>query len=433
MTVALVISGGQAALLIVVGVIALGAAAFLSATDTSLGRISSAYAADLLEDGRRGAGALVQAVDWRKRFRPTLISARALLQSLGFVSLAVAAVALVSPWRMPWWLVWMGTLVGIGAVQLALSLFSLTMLRGDRFVSVALLGAPAVVGLQKLWERIPGVTPVADSADEYQPRLQVADEIREIVDEVTEGHPESALAEEDRKILRSVFELGQTRIGEVMVPRSLMVTVDGDSTVEEAMETCVHSGFSRIPVIGQTLDDIQGVVYLKDLAKTALEVANSQGKPVRDLVRKAAFVPEMKLAGAELREMQSSNTHLALVVDEYGGIAGLVTIEDILEELVGEMVDEHDKSVSAPVEQKPGLWLVPSSFSVDDLAEILNIKIGQDEVYSVGGLLTKALHELPSPGDTAVVEGLRLTAGQNVGRRGRVLDVLVSVVDEKDE
>ena len=146
---------------------------------------------------------------------------------------------------------------------------------------------------------------------------------------------------------------------------------------------------------------------------------------VRDIARAAAFVPEMKLADDELRVMQANNTHLALVVDEYGGIAGLVTAEDILEELVGELTDEHDVDVGSPEEVEPGVWLIPSSYPIDDLEELLDVEFDEDDLYSAGGLLTKAIGRVPLPGDSAEVNGVLIEAGEQTGRRKRVLSVYV--------
>ena len=166
----------------------------------------------------------------------------------------------------------------------------------------------------------------------------------------------------------------------------------------------------------------------KKMKTSSLEVlkqADALDIEVRDIARAAAFVPEMKLADDELRVMQANNTHLALVVDEYGGIAGLVTAEDILEELVGELTDEHDVDVGSPEEVEPGVWLIPSSYPIDDLEELLDVEFDEDDLYSAGGLLTKAIGRVPLPGDSAEVNGVLIEAGEQTGRRKRVLSVYV--------
>lgn len=428
-------TSGPAVALGLIGLFSIFLAAWVNTVDIALSRMSLAYAEDLQEEGRRGADHLLKAVAYRKRSANNLLAARAFFQTIGFVSLTVLVSSLFASVGWPWWGVLLGSLAGVGLVQLIAVTISLRLLSGSRYVGVALFGAPLASRLlsfsgfffpfsESLRTRL-----AKRSKQETERRLVVADDLREMIDEVSEGRGADVLEDEDRKILQSVFELGLTRVGELMVPRNEMVTIRSQESLEAALEVFVRSGFSRIPVVGKNLDDIQGVLYLKDVIRREIEPHVGKEPTAKDLARPAAFVPEMKLADDELRVMQATNNHLALVVDEYGGIAGLLTIEDILEELVGELIDEHDKYAAVPEEVAPGVWRVPTSFPIDDLAELLDMRIEEDEVYSAGGLLTKALGKVLIPGSRAIVGGVDLEADSSVGRRRRVVSVFAKRVN----
>jgi CBS domain containing-hemolysin-like protein len=246
-------------------------------------------------------------------------------------------------------------------------------------------------------------------------------ELRELVDLAEQR---GVVEHGERNMIHSVFELGDTIAREVMVPRTDVVWIEHGKTVRQALALALRSGFSRIPVIGENVDDVVGVVYLKDLAGRAQD-PNGRTTRVEDAMRPALFVPESKPVDELLREMQTRRTHIAVVIDEYGGTAGLVTIEDILEEIVGEIADEYD------VEQPPVEWLddstarVTARMPVDDLAELFGVTLPEGEVETVGGLLATELGRVPIPGAVAAVGGLRLTAESAGGRRNRIDTVLV--------
>ena len=402
--------------LAIFGVFALFLGAWFAAVDTAISRMTIAYAEDLVEQQRKGSHTLRQAVRERREVGSSLASARVLSTTVGIVSLTFVLINEFWDLDWKWWLTLAVTLAIVAAVQLVALGFSTQLNAGSRYVKVALVGSKSALGILTRRDHV-DVVPEA--------RLAMVDELRELLDEVSEDGEPAPLEEVDRKILRSVFELGQTRVGELMVPRAEMVTIRGDEDAHAAYELFVTSGFSRMPVIGKTLDDVQGVLYMKDLARRSLKGPDALDIEVRDIARAAAFVPEMKLADDELRVMQANNTHLALVVDEYGGIAGLVTAEDILEELVGELTDEHDVDVGSPEEVEPGVWLIPSSYPIDDLEELLDVEFDEDDLYSAGGLLTKAIGRVPLPGDSAEVNGVLIEAGEQTGRRKRVLSVYV--------
>jgi CBS domain containing-hemolysin-like protein len=205
-----------------------------------------------------------------------------------------------------------------------------------------------------------------------------------------------------------------------------MVFIEGDRTVEQALAIALNSGFSRIPVVGENEDDVVGIAYLKDIVAWSHEHPGADAtEKVVTVIRPASYVPDSKPVNELLRQMQAQRNHVAIVIDEYGGTAGLVTIEDILEEIVGEITDEYDN------EQPPVEWLsddsarVTARLSVTELEELFGIQVGDEDVETVAGLLAHQLGRVPIAGSTATVRGLRLTAENLAGRRNKIGTVLV--------
>jgi len=236
----------------------------------------------------------------------------------------------------------------------------------------------------------------------------------------------------ERDMVRSVFELGDTIVREVMVPRTDMVFIEADKTVEQALSLALRSGFSRIPVVGENEDDVVGIAYLKDIVAWshdhpgAPSANNEATEKVATVMRPASYVPDSKPVDELLRQMQAQRNHVAVVIDEYGGTAGLVTIEDILEEIVGEIADEYDENERPPVE-----WLsgdsarVTARLPVTELGELFGVNTEDEDVETVAGLLAHALGRVPIAGSTATVRGLKLTAEHLAGRRNKIDTVLV--------
>ena len=238
---------------------------------------------------------------------------------------------------------------------------------------------------------------------------------------------------DERAMIHSVFELGDTIVREVMVPRTDMVFVERGKTLRQALSLALRSGFSRIPVVGENEDDVVGIAYLKDIVTRSYEHREGESvEKVDSIMRPATFVPESKPIDVLLREMQARQIHLAIVIDEYGGTAGLVTIEDILEEIVGEIADEYDK------EQPPVEWLghgrarVTARLGVEELEELFGVRIEAEDVETVGGLLAQRLGRVPIAGSVATVAGLRLTAESLAGRRNRIGTVTVERIEDTD-
>ena len=227
-------------------------------------------------------------------------------------------------------------------------------------------------------------------------------------------------------MIHSVFELGDTFAREVMVPRTEMIYIERHKTLRQALSLGLRSGFSRIPVIGDNSDDVIGIVYLKDVVRRVFDNRESeQSETVESLMRPAFMVPDSKQADELLKSMQAARTHLAIVVDEYGGTAGLVTIEDVLEEIVGEIDDEYDTAAPEVTRLGADEVRVSSRMHVDDFADLIGLDVeSEDEgIDTVLGLMGKRLGRVPIPGASVEIDGWMLTAERGAGRRNRIASV----------
>lgn len=255
----------------------------------------------------------------------------------------------------------------------------------------------------------------------------------ELLDMVSAAEASDLIEAGESKMIQSVFELGDTIVKEVMVPRTDMVFIKTDKTLRQLLSLALRSGFSRIPVVGEGLDDIQGVVYLKDAMKRIYDYPDAEREEhVENIMRPAAFVPDSKPAAELLKEMQRTRSHLVIVVDEFGGTSGLATIEDILEEIVGEIVDEYDTEVERIVELEPGHYRVSSRLSVDELGDLFGLKLDDEDVETVWGLMAKELNLVPIPGSRTVHRGIEMIADRTVGRRHQIGTVLVRLLTEEE-
>jgi CBS domain containing-hemolysin-like protein len=251
----------------------------------------------------------------------------------------------------------------------------------------------------------------------------------ELRDLVERANARGVVEQSERDMIQSVFDLGDTIVREVMVPRTDIVVIEKGKTVKQALNLLLRSGFSRVPVVGDNNDDVVGVAYLKDLVKKERSDGGAAMK-VEELARPAVFVPESKPVDDLLREMQASLGHIAVVVDEYGGTAGLVTLEDIVEEVVGEITDEYDRD-APPVEHlNDGSCRVTARLAVEDLEELYGVELPHEDIETVGGLLATQLGRVPIPGATVDVGGLRLVAESAKGRRNQIGTVLVRRTEE---
>ena len=260
-------------------------------------------------------------------------------------------------------------------------------------------------------------------------------EFRDLVDQASES---GFVEESEREMIHSVFDLGETMVRELMVPRTEMVWIESGKNLRQGLSLALRSGFTRIPVISENLDNVVGIAYVKDLARRVHENHDAeQSENVEEHLRKATYVPETKTADELLKQMQRDQIHMAIVVDEYGGTAGLITIEDILEEIVGEIADEYDEDEAEEVE-----WIdkekarISARLHVEDFAEKFETSFTTEEIEDVdtiGGLIAKHLGRVPIPGSTITVPGWKLTAERPVGRRHRIATVLVEKIAEMSQ
>lgn len=239
----------------------------------------------------------------------------------------------------------------------------------------------------------------------------------------------SLIRDDEAALIEQIMELGDTIVREVMVPRPDMVTASMHDTVADALETIIDSGFTRLPVIGDSVDDLRGMVLAKDLIAAHLHGAGPEGDlrsgtpageaaaTCAEVLRPANFVPETKRVGDLMREMQESKSHLAIAVDEYGGVAGLVTLEDIIEELVGEIADEYDVDEALVQEVGDGAFMFSGRLPASRLAEVLELRLPDGDWDTVGGLVLDRAGHVPVPGETVELDGWCLSALEVEGRR----------------
>ncbi|MGB3887441.1 hemolysin family protein [Gordonia sp. (in: high G+C Gram-positive bacteria)] len=415
--------------LLIVAIVLTVLAGVFAATDSALATVSVARSEDLLKEGRAGARKLLAVLDQRS----TYIGLAVLLRVLCEVSAtAVVAVVAVDSFGTGW---------GIAVTIIVMTLISYiavgvgprTLGRQNAY-SISLVAGPVLSAIGLLLRPVTRLLILIGNAltpgKGYRNGPFATEiEVREVVDMAQER---GVVDDDERRMIQSVFEFGETDAREVMVPRPEMVWIESDKSVVQAMSLAVRSGHSRIPVIGENPDDIVGVVYLKDVVERLLPELSSAARSVgvEAVMRDAVFVPDSKLLDDVLSDMQANRNHMAMLVDEYGGIAGLVTIEDVLEEIVGEITDEYDTNEVAPIEEiDEEVYRVSSRLPVEDLEELFDVEIDLDldDVDTVGGLLALRLGRVPLPGAKVKVDGLRMIAegGPNRLGRQRITSVLV--------
>jgi CBS domain containing-hemolysin-like protein len=406
-------------------------AGLFAMVDSALGAVSPARAGELARDGARGARTLQIVATDAVRHINLLLLLRLLCELTATVLVALVAVdAFGAGWRAA--LVTAGAMTVVSFVVVGVA--PRTIGRQHAY-AVGLAAAGVVRGLGRALNPLASLLILIGNAvtpgrgfREGPFATQV--ELRELVDLAEQR---GVVEHGERQMIHSVFALGDTIAREVMVPRTEMVWIEAHKKLPQALVLFLRSGFSRIPVIGDSVDDVRGVLYFKDLIRRVQGGdPTADGMSVAELMREATFVPESKPVDDLLSEMQAARTHLVIVVDEYGGTGGLVTIEDILEEIVGEITDEYDVE-RPPVEKLPdGAVRVTARLPVEDLGELFDVELPTDEVETVGGLLAQALGRVPIPGASADVSGLRLTAEGTTGRRNRIDTVLVRRVADLD-
>ncbi len=416
--------------LIVGAVLSVVAAFVLTLVDAAIGSASRVAAEEAEDEGRRGGAALRRIL----RGGAAPISVIAFMRAVAEATTAVLVTLVVSSQIEA-----IGTALVVSVLIMVLITFvvvgvSPRTLGRQHSTQVALIAAPVVIWLQRILGPLArllvafgnAVTPGGGYRD--GPFRSEA-ELRDLLDLAGER---SLIEEEERDMLHSVFELGDTLAREVMVPRTDMITIEADKPARKGLNLLIRSGFSRIPVVGESTDDIVGLLYLKDCVRRLLADESAGGLSCERLSRPARFVPESKPVDDLLREMQLDQSHAAIVVDEYGGTAGLVTIEDILEEIVGEIADEYDREGPGVESLGEERYRVPAALHLDDLAELYDTDLEDEDVDTVGGLLGKVTGRVPIVGTTCEVSGLRLTAEKMSGRRHRVATLIVERAEAED-
>ena len=411
-------------------------AGFFAASDAAVSTVSPARAGELARDKQRGAKALQIIASDAPRYTNLLLLLRLICELTATTLVALVVIgAIDTSWVAA--LVTAGTMAVVSFVVVGVG--PRTVGRQHAY-SVGRFAAPLVLWLGRalgplatLLIRIGNAFTPGKGFREGPFATQV--ELRELVDLAEQR---GVVEHDERDMIHSVFALGDTIAREVMVPRTEMVLIDEHKSAGQALNLALRSGFSRLPVIGESVDDVLGVVYLKDLVRRTQSGSGGPEPTVGGVMRPATYVPESKHVDELLREMQAARTHMAIVVDEYGGTAGLVTIEDILEEIVGEITDEYDVE-RPPVERiAPDQVRVSARLPVEDLGELFDVELDGTEVETVAGLLAQALGRVPIPGAAATVGGLTLEAEGTTGRRNRIDTVLVtrsadSVTDQPSE
>ncbi len=405
------------------------AAGVLSAADAAINRVSRVSLDAYERQGRRGVEALRQVLADPARYVNVALFLRALARISAVVLVAVVALdVFASRWEAV--LVSVSVMVVVDYVAVGVAPRTLGRQHAAR---IALVTAPVVYRLATVLAPLTKLLILIGNA--LTPGKGFRDgpfaseaELRDLVDLAEER---SLIEDDERQMIHSVFELGQTLAREVMVPRTDIVFVERHKTLRQALSLGLRSGFSRIPVIGDNEDDVVGIVYLKDVTKRAFDHRDSEStEKVESVMRIPFFVPDSRAADELLKDMQARRTHIAVVMDEYGGVAGLVTIEDILEEIVGEIADEYDVEEPPAIEHLPdGSLRVSARLHVDELAEVLDLDVDAEDfedVDTVGGMLAKFLGKVPIPGASVEAAGLKLSAESATGRRNQVGTVLVS-------
>ncbi len=402
----------------------------LAAAESALPRVSRVRVHELAEESRRGSAALSLILGDGAAYLSVLAFVRVVAEAAAAV-LVTLAVSRAMDGFWPALFAAIGIMAVLSFVLVGVSPRTLGRQHAE---GVALAAAPLVVGFRRVLGPLArllvtlgnAVTPGRGYRDGP---FQTEADLRDLVDLAGE----SALIEAgERQMIHSVFELGDTMAREVMVPRTDMVTIERDKTLRSAMSLFLRSGFSRIPVVGDGSDDVLGLLYFKDVVRRVNASPEAAVLPVEQRMRPMHFVPESKPVDDLLREMQRDQSHFAIVVDEYGGTAGLVTIEDILEEIVGEIADEYDREAPGVENLGDGRTRVPATMDIDDLAELFAVEIDEDEVDTVGGLIGKTIGRVPIIGSSCEVSGLVLTAERMAGRRHRIASVIVERVPAPD-
>lgn len=411
--------------LVLAAVVAVLLAFLLALSEAAVQRTSRVRAEELADEGRAGSAALHRIVADSAAHVSVAVFLRTVFEMVAAVCTTLAIQSWVGSF-------WSSLLIAIGvltAVSFALVGVSPRTLGRQHSDAVALATAPVLIWCRRVLGPIArllvamanAVTPGRGYRDGP---FQSESELRDLVDIAGES---SLIEDDEREMLHSVFELGDTIAREVMVPRTDMVTIEVGKNARQAMSLFNRSGHSRLPVVQDGPDDVVGLIYLKDLVRLmTADGADLRTVAITSVMRPMPFVPESKPVDDLLREMQRDSVHIAVVVDEYGGTAGVVTIEDILEEIVGEIDDEYDREAPGVEDLGDGRFRIPAAMNVDDFADLFDLDLDdEDQVDTVGGLIAKTIGRVPILGSRCEIGPYAVIAERMAGRRHRVASVLI--------
>jgi CBS domain containing-hemolysin-like protein len=416
---------GAAALVVLAGL--------FSAADAALGSFSKARAEELLDDKRTGARRLVMLLEDPPRYLNTALLLRLLCEISAIV---LVAFTIDQAYDGAWWpavLTTIAVMLVISFVAIGVAPRTVGRQHSER---VALASAAPLYFVTAVLGPLPKLLILVGNAltpgkGFREGPFSTETELRELVDL---AEASSLIESGERKMIHDVLELGDTIAREVMVPRTDVVYIERYKNLRQTLSLFLRSGFSRLPVIGENLDDVVGIAYLKDIVRRDFEAPDVEfTQRIDEVMRPAHFVPDSKPVDALLSQMQAMRQHIAVVVDEYGGTAGLVTIEDILEEIVGEITDEYDAEEVEVETLDDGVVRVSSRYPIDDLDELFGFDVEEEDVDSVGGLMAKHLGRVPIPGSVVEAHDLRFEAEAATGRRNRIGTVLIARVATEDE
>jgi CBS domain containing-hemolysin-like protein len=400
-----------AALLLVAAALLLAFGFLMVAIDAALGVTSRADLAELGASGQNAPYLRNIATD-PEAHANAVVFIRVLAETTAAVLVTVAFTLLFDS---IWWAMLAAAVLmtGVSYVVVGASPRNVGRLHATGLLRAA---APIVRGVRII---LGPLTPGASRGSSFASEQQLLS----IIDEAAENE---LIEEDDRELIHSVFDFTDTYVREVMVPRTDMVTVDATASTREAMVIFLEKGVSRVPIVDDDADDVVGVLYLKDLVQFGFrDESGWRDAPISRITRPAVFVPESMKAETLLQQMKRDAVHVCLVIDEYGGVSGLVTLEDLIEELVGEIADEYDPRTDEVTELEPGRYRVSARLGLDEVGDLFGIELDDEDVDSIGGLLGKALGRIPQPGATAEYSGLVMTGGASRGRGRGIATVFV--------
>ena len=418
----------EIALNFLLALLSLTLAAVLAAADAAFSTVSHHEVEEAVEDGKRTALKAERILKDLPTHINVLTFVRQLFETAAVVFTLLGFTSFIDS---------MPTALIVTALTSAVAVFVIAgvsprTIGRRKNLTVVLASAPLVSGLRQALGPVARVLVwlgnMLTPAKVFRDGPFVTEEqLRDLVDRASAGN---IIEDDERDMIESVFNLGDTRAYKVMVPRPDLVYLRSESTLEHAMTVFLRSGFSRIPVVGKDLDDVRGIVFLKDVARRLHTHPEDRDQPALDIARHVTFVPDTKTVDSLLRFMQVEATHMVIIVDEYGGTAGLITIEDIVEEIVGEIADEYDRDEDDIVPLEGGGARVATRTDIEDVAEYFDVRIDEEDVTTVGGLLASELGEVPIAGSEAVINGRRLGAEPGQGRRHRISHVIITREEE---